>query len=123
MSSIAHYHCRLALPFIVEEVNRILDYRRVAPIVLGKDEDECGILLDLLAPRTSVRLGVIVVVVDLSGDDALIEEGEIPLGQIDDLEFGWRFVTLGFDSEWSGFSLFYSVKNEVRNVRTYSWLS
>ena len=38
--AVAHDHCRLALPFFVEMVDRVLEHRWIAPVVLRRHEHE-----------------------------------------------------------------------------------
>lgn len=63
----ANDHGGLPVPFVEEVVDGVLDDGGIAPVVLGQDEDEGGVFLDLLAPGTAVRLGVVGVVGDLGG--------------------------------------------------------
>lgn len=59
MTTIADNHSGFSRPFVVQIVNGVLDHGRIPPIVLRQDEDESGVLLDLLAPGAGVRLAVL----------------------------------------------------------------
>ncbi len=54
MPSVTDNHRRLPLPFIVEEVDGVLDDSWVTPVVLGRDEDDGSVFLDLLTPGVSM---------------------------------------------------------------------
>ena len=86
MASVAHDHSWLALPLVVQVIDGVLENRRVAPVILWADEDEAVVALDFLAPFAGVGVCVFGVVMNLRGDVGLVEEGKIPLGEVDDLE-------------------------------------
>lgn len=90
MTAVADDHGGLPAPLVEQVVDGVLDGGRVAPVVLGQDEDEGGVLLDLAAPGARVRLAVVGGVGDLGGDGGFVEEGEVPGGQVDEVEFGGR---------------------------------
>ena len=76
----ANDHGGLPVPFVEEVVDGVLDDGGIAPVVLGQDEDEGGVFLDLLAPGTAVRLGVFGVVGDLGGEHV---HGSLPSSRVD----------------------------------------
>ena len=61
-----------------EVIDGILDGGGVSPVVLGGDEDESGMFLDLEAPGAGVGMGVLRMVGGLRGDAGLVEEGKVP---------------------------------------------
>ena len=101
VSAIADNHGRLARPFVEEVIDGILDRGGVSPIVLGRDEDESGMFLDLEAPGAGVGVGVLGMVGGLRGDAGFVEEGEVPTRQVDEMEVGRRgdegIVVVGLD--------------------------
>ena len=84
-----------------EVIDGILDGGGVSPIVLRRDEDESGMLLDLEAPGAGVGVGVLGMVGRLRGDGGFVEEGEVPARQVDEVEVGGRgdegLVVVGLD--------------------------
>ena len=91
-----------------EVIDGILDDGGVSPVVLGGDEDESGMFLDLEAPGAGVGVGVLAVVGGMRGEVRRVEEGESPACQCDEMEVGRRgdegivVVSLdGFDYEGS----------------------
>lgn len=62
---------------MVEVVDGVLDHGRVAPVVLGQDEDDGGVGADLEAPGAGVRVGVGGGGGRLGGDEGFVEEGEV----------------------------------------------
>lgn len=71
---------------MIKVVNRVLDYGRIPPVILGYDEDEGGVRGYLCAPGA----GVLVVVLRwggyLAGDGGFVEEWEGPGGEVDEVE-------------------------------------
>jgi DNA-binding MarR family transcriptional regulator len=59
VTAISHDHGRLSRPFFVEMIQRVLQWRRIAPIVLRRDEHEGIAGGNLAAPGASVRERVI----------------------------------------------------------------
>ena len=84
--AVADNHGRLAVPLVEEVVDGVLDAGRVAPIVLRGDEHEGGMGGDFGGPALGVAMRVLVRRVDLGGDSGLVEEGEVPLGEVDEGE-------------------------------------
>ncbi len=83
------------MPFVEEIVDSVLDNSRVSPIILRQNEDKPRVFLNLLAPGPRVRLHVILVVFDLRWDGGFIKHGEIPFGQVDELEVMRSFFVCG----------------------------
>lgn len=61
---------------MIQEINRILDHGRIAPIILRRHEHVRRVSRDLLAPGARVRVRVGAGVRDLRGEEGLVEEGE-----------------------------------------------
>lgn len=78
MSAVADDQGGLIVPFVEEVVDCVFHAGRVAPVVLGEDEDEAVIFLDLETPGLGVRVGVGGVGFYLGGDVGFVEEGEVP---------------------------------------------
>ena len=73
---------RLVLPFPMQVVDRILQWRGEAIVVLGHDEDEGVGRVDHGAPR----LGVPVRVAAQAGVVGLVHERQVELGKVHDLD-------------------------------------
>ena len=84
--AITHDHRRLPHPLVEQVVDRVLERRRIPPVVLRGDEDEGRVAADLAGPLSGVFFAVEGGVVDALGDGALVEEGEGPGGEIDEVE-------------------------------------
>jgi hypothetical protein len=88
VATVADNHGGFPMPFMEKIVNGILDDGRIAPVVLRQDEDERSVFLDLFAPGAGMGLGVVGAIGDLRGDGRLVEHGEVPGGQVDEVQFG-----------------------------------
>lgn len=83
-------HRGLARPFCEEVVDRVLERRRIAPIILRGDEHEGGGLRDLSAPGASMLEGI---VVDRR-DAGLVIHRKQPLLEVHDFKTcRYRFAT------------------------------
>lgn len=78
MPAVADDEGGLVGPFVIEVVDCVFYAGRVAPVVLGQDEDEGGVGLDFEREGLGVRVGVGGVGGDLRGDGGFVEEGEVP---------------------------------------------
>lgn len=83
VTTVTHDHGRFPLPLIVKIIDGVLEHGRVTPVVLGADEDEAVVALDLLAPRAGVFVRVLGVVVDLGRDVGFVEEWKVSLREVD----------------------------------------
>ena len=88
MTAIADDHRTLPIPLPKEEVNTILHHGRICPIILRHNEDERSMSLDLGAPRPGVRVRVVRRVGDLGRDEGLVEEGQVPGREVDEVQVG-----------------------------------
>ncbi|OKP03809.1 hypothetical protein PENSUB_6818 [Penicillium subrubescens] len=68
---------------MVKVINRVLDYGRIPPVILGDGEDEGGVGGYFCGPGASVLVGVLGGVFDLAGDGGFVEEWEGVGGEVD----------------------------------------
>jgi len=99
MTTVADYHCWFSVPFVEQIVDSVFDGSGVTPVVLWGHKDEGSVLLDFTAPSAGVWLLIVGRVVDLGWNSRFIEEGKIPLLQIDKIKRngGWDGKARLFD--------------------------
>lgn len=93
-SAVAHDHPGLSLPFMVEIVDGVLDARRIAPVVLRGDKDECRMRGNLLGPLPGQLVRVFLRRVEERWDARFVVQGEIPGREIDQTQVGGRVCFL-----------------------------
>ena len=81
-AAVGHKTGGLVGPLVVEEVQGVLEYRRVAPVVLREHEHESVVGADKLTPPDRV----LVLVAPLCGHDRLVEKGQVDLLEVDELD-------------------------------------